>query len=187
MTQRHTGYLNVKVSGPGRRPKHGERWPSGDLKRNETPPVLIRRAIDMLQAEARKTILHTPIGHLRLQGRLTDTQVAAADSYMKARAAHDSALGLPSRSPKSPNPEPVRAAGSRREDDDEEILRMRRRYERFREALARALGEMDGRKARDLIDGAVLTHTMPAWAEVALLGKGLDVLAQVQGLTNAGK
>jgi len=86
-------------------PKQIGRYPCGKLRpqreRNAISPSAIQRIVLLAKNKAADPIFETPLGVLRLQGEITDTQTAAALEYARLRGRADRALGLRARSAKS--------------------------------------------------------------------------------------
>jgi hypothetical protein len=98
----------IEATKQGRPRIPGDRYPSGQLKPRSkqpdgTPPAKIRRAVDLALHGAADPLLATPLGWLRLHGKLTDSQVAAGVAYAKLRGQADRAMGLTRRSIASPS------------------------------------------------------------------------------------
>lgn len=106
----------------GRLKLAGERYPSGKLKPQTTPPAMVRRIIDAARVRASDPLLSTEIGRLRLTGVVTDSDLAAAIVYAEAVGAYDRMKGLPSRTAASPSYERGYGAGAGELDFEDEMI-----------------------------------------------------------------
>jgi len=92
---------------PAIEPKSHGRYPCGKQRpireRNAISPAHIQRIVLLARNKAVDPIFETPLGILRLQGELTDTQTAAALEYARLRGRADRVLGLKARSARSPS------------------------------------------------------------------------------------
>jgi hypothetical protein len=169
----------IEATKQGRPRILGDRYPSGQLKpRNKqpdgTPPAKIRRAVDLALHGAADPLLATPLGWLRLHGKLTDSQVAAGVAYAKLRGQADRAMGLTRRSIASPSYEV--GYGSRGEDAPADANRKSgERFDGLRQAFLTE-GSLFGVAATiDLLDHVcVLGHAPPYWHH-APFKRALDI------------
>lgn len=152
--------------------KHRERYPSGQVKPDRSEPVTRIRAI-LAVASRRAPILGTPIGRLHFEGRLTVHEVAAAEHYANARAAHDRALGLPPPYPRSPVYDDDRGGGGEGDAraDDKAIRRYR--------AMALAIGK----PAVAILDRVTIQIEQPSWPEIAALKTALEAVSKYMQLS----
>ncbi len=161
----------------GRPRTSGDRYPSGQLKPKSkqpdgTPPAKIRRMIDMAAHGAADPLLGTPLGWLRMHGKLTDSQTAAGVAYAKLRGQADRAMGLSRRSTASPSYEV--GYGSRGEDAPTDAnKKSRERWDGLRAGLVGIGSTMMARI--DVLDRVcVLNHAAAQW-DVPDLRSGLNI------------
>lgn len=85
-----------------RREQAGERYPSGGLRPERFGPTLVRQMVDAAEAGIINKSFGTPIGRLRLEGKLDDAHVSAALHFGLFFGFYDRAFGNSSRSARSP-------------------------------------------------------------------------------------
>lgn len=169
----------IEATKQGRPRILGDRYPSGQLKpRNKqpdgTPPAKIRRAVDLALHGAADPLLATPLGWLRLHGKLTDSQVAAGVAYAKLRGQADRAMGLTRRSIASPSYEV--GYGSRGEDAPTDANRKSgERYTALRADICHAQQSVNATETIDMLDYVCVLGHAPAYWDQPMLRRALDI------------
>ncbi len=165
--------------------KTGERFPSGRLREqsDEFPPARIKRVIEEAKARSMNTWLGEPIGWLRLNGEVTDALVAAAEIYQKARAKHDAALGIPSRSARSCDLNSARGVSN----SDRDGKKARAGFEKVRDAVFTVHGIELAPKVIEALDHVLVELRHPASWQIVPLKAGLYIVAEMHGLAGTGR
>ncbi len=155
------------------------RYPSGQIKpeRNETPPTLVRRIIDQAKRGCGDPLLGSELGRLRLNGVLTDRQVAAGKKFGELVGSYDRIKGIPSRHAKSPSWQ-VGAGRSTKRDTDQAVIDDVSR--RFQTAFV-LLANLGGAVRRAVFDVTVYDNPVTVEEQRALI-RGLDKLVELFGL-----
>lgn len=161
--------------------KQGVRYPGGKLipEKQGAPGAEIQRLMRLARRRAVHPVFGTPLGILRLEEKLTDTQVEAANTYALRRRAHDAAQEF-RRSAQSPS---NGAAPGRPSMSEERADRAVKAYERLRDGIMARLGYEAGQSAVRIMDHVIMTIQAPAWAEVNTLKAGLYAAAEELGLS----
>lgn len=157
----------------GRKRENGDRYPGGKLKQNSIPPARIRRMIDMASNGAADPALATYAGWLRLNGHITDAQMAAAVMFDRQWAQYRQTIGLPDTGPRSVDPNAIRGntGGAELTQSGERAIR---RFEKTREAILRRSGQ-EGLVAIQI----VVTHNQAcAWEAWPRLRKALEAVIE---------
>lgn len=174
-----------------RRKKEGSRFPCGKLKSERFPPALVRQMVDAGRAKIINGAFGTAIGKLRLEGILTDTQVAAAHHFGRFIGHYDQLVGNPSRTVKSPEYVLGRAGmGATYEsgpscdkDCDCPRCEARKRASADYDKIRRALPNTEW----SIVYHSVLLNEACPWPYRAALISGLDILADLFGYAAPGK
>lgn len=161
--------------------KQGVRYPSGKLipEKQGAPGAEIQRLMRLARRRAVHPVFGTPLGLLRLEEKLTDTQIEAANTYALRRRAHDAAQEF-RRSAQSPS---NGATPGRPSMSDERADRAIRAFDRLHAGIIDRLGTQAGFAAIKIMDRVILTLEAPAWAEINTLKAGLYAAAEELGLS----
>ncbi len=154
--------------------QRGRRYPGGKLV-PDIAPAKISRIVSLAHLRAVDPNLGTCVGWLRLRGRLSNGQMAAALKWASLIGQHDKIQGMPRRSCKSPAYElGFRGQSQDTPDDAEYVQTLKERYSGAIKALA--LRDYSGR-LEALITDVALDNRSPAYWEHEKLETGLTILA----------
>lgn len=161
------------MSRAGRKRKEGERHPSGKLVqivRHVPSPTAIRRALDAAIVLVSDASLGSQLGWLRLQGMITDKQMAAGMSFASLFHRYSMACGFPSRSPKAISYQRGAHGQDNRPENEGVVAAIKNEYQTVAAGLHQA-GALE-------ITVNVCVDDMPAsWSDRIQLVRGLDVLS----------
>lgn len=162
--------------------KQGVRYPGGKLipEKQGAPGAEIQRLMRLARRRAVHPVFGTPLGILRLEERLSDIHIEAANIYAQRRRAYDAAQGVGHRTPQSPSngATPGRPAMSQ-----DRASRALEAFERLYAGVMARLGFDVGRDAIAVMDRVVVNFEAPAWSEVNGLKAGLYAVAEELGLS----
>lgn len=165
----------------GRPRKRGDRYPSGDLRPERFPPIVVKRMIDASREKVIDARFGTTFGRLRLEGKLTDAHVSAASHFANFFGFYDRVFGNRARTSKSPDYQLGRAG----QGEDNEVWRCKTCDGDCTRCLVRerASDEYDAIKGSlspaewTAVYHAVLLNEACPWPQQVLLSQALTKLA----------